>query len=161
MKRISTYLFLLFVLFTANQVKADNYELYLVATEDESYTSLDIANLQSLSFVFANRASIMTVRYADNSTKSYNLAGYSAILFEDPVTVGIDDVAADAPTSSSFTFDGARLTAKSAGTLKLHRLDGREVRVQALSAGESISVDVPAGIYIVSLNGHSSKILVK
>lgn len=170
MRRILRLLFGLLWLCVATPSWADDYEFYIVSSSDGTCTSLDMAHLRSLSFkqtipernVYINE---MFANYADGTSVTYDLAGYSALIFENPLLVGIDGVAASSssnPAGNPFVYNGSQLTASSAGILRIHRLDGRQVSALSVSSGERVSLQtLPAGIYIVSLNGHAAKIAVK
>lgn len=146
--------------------RADDFDLYLFGT-DGGHTSLDYANLRSLSFAqtrdsetrtYVNR---MTALRADGTSSVYDLARYAAIRFE-RTAVGIAAPASDGAGSPSLAFDGERLRARRAGQLALFRPDGRLVEVRPVGEGEAYPVGhLAAGTYIARLGGQSMKILVK
>lgn len=164
----------LLALAAASATADDAYDLYLYAEEAEGYTSLDYANLRSLSFtqtreynadsvrIYVNR---VYVNYLDGTTsEGIDLASYDAILFAAAgLDTGIESVSADhLLTANAFTLSGLQLTANAAGALRIYSIDGRTLSQAAVSAGERISLDsLPAGMYIVNLGAQSAKILVK
>lgn len=151
----------------------DEYDLYLYAADDDSYTSLDIANLRSLSFVQTREYNADSVRiyvnrvYAnlyDGTSTGYDLAGYDAILFATGgLDTAIDDVTADSPIAqSTFTLSGKQLTVGTAGLLRIYTPDGRTVRQASVTSGETLSLQtLPTGMYIINMGAQSTKILVK
>lgn len=157
----------------ATPIWADGFDLYIVASGDGNYTSLDMAKLRSLSFVQTTEGTggnrvyhnTMTAHYSDGTSVPYDLANYGAIVFEDPDVVGIDDItlaSSESPAGKPFVYAGSQLTAVSAGVMRIHHLDGRKVSEQAVSVGQSVSLQtLAAGFYIVSLNGQSAKIHIK
>lgn len=151
----------------------DGYDLYLYAAEADEYTSLDIANLRSLSFeqtreynadsvrIYVNR---VYVNRNDGSSTAYDLAGYDAILFATSgLDTGIDPISGDALlTASPFSLSGRQLIANAAGTLGIHTIDGRTVSQVAVQAGQSLSLEgLPSGMYIIHMGAQAAKILVK
>ena len=161
---------MLFSFLAFQTIKADNYELYLVGLEGDSFTSLDFANLQSLSFsqsretnaddavVYVNR---MSAHYSDGSSKEFDLANFSAIRFAD-ATVDIDDVRTTTSSESTFSISTGKILTQCSGKLTISQLDGRMVYEQTVSEGDCVNLSSFAkGIYIVNLGGQSAKLFVK
>lgn len=150
----------------------DGYDLYLYAAEADEYTSLDIANLRSLSFeqtreynadsvrIYVNR---VYVNRDDGSSTAYDLAGYDAILFATGgLDTGIGSITADTDTANPFSLSGRQLTMGASGTLGIHTIDGRTVSQVAVQAGQSLSLEgLPSGMYIIHMGAQAAKILVK
>lgn len=164
MKTIHKISLLLLSLVTVQTLHADDFDLYLLGLESESYTSLDFANLQSLSFTQTRENSVYVNRlyanYVDGTSKAFDLADYASIQFES-TAVGIATPSATDSTQP-IHIDGTHVIANQTGTLSIFSLDGRLCASHTLSAGESVSLQtLTAGTYIVKLGAQSAKILVK
>lgn len=167
MKR--TILLLLLTAFSTSHLLADDFDLYLIGLEDTGYTSLDLANLRSLSFkqerqsvdgstVYLNQ---MTANYNDGTSNSFDLANYSSLQFLS-TTVGMESVSAVSNTDAAFHLEGNTVVAHQAGTLTIYQLDGRPAAATATTPGQSVSLfSLAPGFYIVHLGGTSAKILLK
>ena len=170
MRTIRCILLSFTLLCVTDAMRADEYDLYLFGAEDDTYTSLDFANLRSLSFkreltkdesgsnVYISWA---TANYLDGTSQAYDLANFSAILFESTTVVGIDEVF---PTTASlpFRFQGSHLEAVVAGILRISRVDGRPVLQRKVSVGERVSTSsFTPGIYIINIAGATAKILIQ
>lgn len=158
---------------TAGSALADDYDLYLYAEEGETYTSLDYANLRSLSFtqtreynadsvrVYVNR---VYVNYFDDTSVAIDMADYDAFVFATAgLDTGIESVAADGLLSANtFSLSGQQLTANASGALRIYSIDGRTISQTNVQAGESVTLSgLPAGMYIINLGAQSAKILLK
>lgn len=170
MKKVQKLALLLLSLLAVQTMHADDFDLYLIGLEGNSYTSLDFANLQSLSFtqtrevngdnatVYVNR---MSANYSDGTSKVYDLANFSAIQFED-VAVGIDGLPSSDLAFQTFVVRGGQIVSNCVGALTISQLDGRSVYERSVSVGERVNVpSLSKGIYIVNVGGQSAKILVK
>ena len=156
-----------------NALGDDEYDLYLYAEEEETYTSLDYANLRSLSFTQTREYNADSVRvyvnrvyanYYDDSSVAFDLSGYDAFVFTTAgLDTGIESVSADQlSTANAFSLSGLTLTANAAGYLRIYSIDGRTVSQASLQGGEQVSLEgLPSGMYIVNLGTQSAKILVK
>lgn len=157
------------VLSIGTSARADDYDLYLYGS-DGSYTSLDVANLRSLSFsqqreynadsvrIYVNR---VHANFDDGTSVSYDLSGYESILFA-PVATSISAVTTTPSAPQILTASNGRLTANADGQLRIVALDGRLLSQIEVRAGESLSLtSMPAGIYIVHLSGQSIKIRIQ
>lgn len=169
-KQLLTILAVALSFLTAQNVKADGYDLYIIALDGSSYTSLNYANLRSLSFsqsreddgtgvrVYVNR---MYANYIDGSQKVFDLKDYSAIKF-DVYAVAIEDVSAEGLVTSPLKFNGSNITPLRNGIMTVYQLDGRRVGSYRVVAGENVDMHhLSSGAYIVNLGGQTVKILVK
>ena len=170
MKQVQRFALLLLTFLAVQTIYADNLELYLIGLDDNGYTPLDFANLQSLSFtqtrevnddnatVYVNR---MSANYTDGTSKVYDLANFSAIQFDD-ATTGIRDVQSSVSSAQAFVLNGGQVISCCTGLLTITQLDGRSVFERSVAVGERVVFpSFSPGFYIVNLGGKSAKILVK
>jgi hypothetical protein len=157
-------------LLATQHAKADGYDLYIIALDGTTYTSLNYANLRSLTFsqsredngagtkVYVNR---MSANYKDGSNKVFDLKDYSAIKFDD-YAVAIEDISLDGVATAPLKFDGSIITPLRNGRMTVYQLDGRLVGSFRAEAGKAVDIHhLTSGAYIINLGGQTSKILVK
>lgn len=150
-----------------------DYDFYL---QDSSgaHTALGLETLQSLVFVqsyeedasgefgYVNR---MTVNLSgSDSAASYDLAGYSALLFldTDSATTALPRRVAAKFTESPFLFEAGRIVANSSGVLRVFHVNGKLVGQAYVRSGQVVDVSgFASGTYIVNLGGKAASFVVR
>ncbi len=130
----------------------------VVLNQDGTSQETPLENVQRISFSGSN----VVTTLKDGTTLTTPLAGVQKIYFgNDSGNTGIDQVAIT--EKESLLINGNTLTANGTGTLRVLSADGRELISRHLSGkGEQVSFDnLPQGVYIVTLNGRSVKLLKK
>lgn len=149
---------------------ADDIDLYLMG-DDASYTSLQYANLRSLSFSQVREdldgdgtksyENYVSANYVDGTSVRYNLSAYTAFVFES-TAVGIDPLTENKTAEPLVSFDGNQLRVARSGRLRICLPDGRLVENRLVEQGDYVALPaLVKGTYIVNLGGRSVKILVK
>lgn len=111
----------------------------IISKTDSSKASIAIAELKSIKF----SDGAMIVNMKDNSQQSFNTDEVTNITF------------GDIPTAISTLYNGST----SAGIVSISDISGRAVyNGKAIDAAQ---VKLPAGIYVVTANGKSLKVMIK
>jgi hypothetical protein len=101
-----------------------------------------------------------TIKYEKNPDGSYTIT-ISALRHD--VRLSLDFVAANATVDATKVWaSGGQLyiATVQAGEAQIYNLVGRQVKTLSLAAGETLAETLPTGVYIVSLNGRSYKVLI-
>lgn len=162
-------IFALMTFASVQDIIADDgdFELYLVA-QDNSYTSLDYANLKSLVFSQEREdldgdgvkayENYLTVNKKDGSSTVFNLSSSVAIMFADKA-MGIGYVEEQAIPIS---INGKSIKFNKAGKIEVYQTDGRLVRTIEATEGDSTELtELGKGVYVVKLGSFVVKILVR
>lgn len=144
-----------------------DFDLYLIG-EDNSYTSLDYANLRSLVFTQEREdldgdgvkayENYLTVNRNDGTSNVFNLSSSVAIMFADKAT-GISYVEEN---GLPISINGKSLKFNKAGRIEVYQTDGRLIRTMDATEGDSTELtELGKGVYVVKLGGYAIKIMVK
>ena len=147
MKRLLTAFTLLFCL----SAMAEDFSLYIINSASET-TTYAVTDLQKITFESGN---VVVTTTAGTST-TVSISDIAKMYFDTSSAEGIDAI-----RQSAISFDGTAIHfAEAADKVNVYTVSGTLVATGSQLAGTSLSLsDMPDGVYVVSIDGKSFKVI--
>lgn len=140
------------ILFSLNAL-ADDFSLYILTTGESTPTDYAVKDIQKITFSDGN----VVVTKTDGTSATVAMNNITKIYLDSSVADAIDNV-----SGNQFAWNGQQITTAGTGTIRVFQPSGTLVTAQPVSEGQAINLShLPQGIYVVSLNGQSFKIVKK
>ncbi|MDR2120685.1 MAG: T9SS type A sorting domain-containing protein [Tannerella sp.] len=139
---------------------------FLVSQEDYTFTITPTAGANSgTPVITTNRTRIPDeegVSVVPNADGSYTVTIYD---IREEIRLNIDIPAAGEYVAGDKVWSGGGgqlfVTSHKAGAAKVYNVIGEQVKTTVLAAGETTSVSLPKGVYVITLNGKTYKVVVR